>query len=44
MDNFPSTLPSLILVYTVLELLGIKHVQVLDINNTQGLVAEYVKS
>ena len=44
MDCFPSTLPSLILVYTVLDLLGINHVHVLDINNTQGLIADYITS
>jgi hypothetical protein len=42
LDCVASTLTSLILVYSILELLDISCVHVLDINNTQGLVAEYM--
>ena len=42
-DSVSSILTSLILVYATLELLDIREVHVLDINNTQGLLAEYVR-
>ena len=42
-DSVSSILTSLILVYATLELFDIQEVRVLNINNTQGLVAEFVE-